>query len=162
MRHVARRLWRATIWHPDAIPESEGEIARDVKRWVLPVLDLWIIVGSTLGIRGGMPTFAIVYNEAVSQAASIVLLVSAIMSLVGVAFPRLWIVEFASKCVLCFVLLVYAALILALAVSEYPARGLIAGVCAGVSVLPVARIIWLGREHRRRAARALKKRRKRQ
>lgn len=147
---MIQALWRATIWHPDAIPDSEGEIAREVKRWVLPIVDGFLIIGSFLGIHGGMPTFAIVYNEAVSQTASVAVLAFSIACLVGVAFPRLWLVEFVGKCGLSFVLLLYALLLLALAASESPARGFVAGVCAGVAVLPVARILWLGREHRRR------------
>ncbi len=138
------------IWHPDAIPALEGEVARDVKRWVLPLIDAALILGSILGLNGGMPTFAIVYNETVSQIASVAVLIAAAGCLIGVAFPRLWLIEFISKCTLSFILLLYAALLLALATSEYPARGFIAGVCAAVTVLPVWRIIWLGREYRRR------------
>lgn len=145
-----RALWEASIWHPDAIPPSEGELARDVKRWVLPTLDALLILGSVLGLHGGMPTFAIVYNAAVSQAASVAVLLFAVGCLVGIAFPRLWVLELASKCGLTFVLLTYAVLLLALATGEYPARGFVAGVTAAVTVLPVWRIVWLGREYRRR------------
>ena len=150
---MIRRLWAATIWHPAAIPASEGEIARDVKRWVLPLIDAALILGSILGLNGGMPTFAIVYNETVSQVASVAVLAAGVGCLIGVAFPRLWLLEFISKCALSFILLLYAALLLALATSEYPARGFIAGVCAGITVPLVERIIWLGREYRRRKTR---------
>ena len=147
---MIRRLWAATIWGPGAIPASEGEVARDVKRWILPLIDAALIGGSILGLNGGMPTFAIVYDETVSRVASVAVLVAAVGCLIGIAFPRLWLLEFVSKCGLSFILLLYAALLLALATSEYPARGFIAGVCAAVTVPLVGRIVWIGREYRRR------------
>jgi len=150
---IGRRLWRATIWHPDAIPASEGELARDVKRWVLPPFDMLIIFGSYLGLHGGMPNLAIVYNDAVSHAASIAVLVFAVACLIGVSFPHLWALELSAKVGLVTVLITYTILLFALAAWEYPARGFISGAMAAVTVLPVWRIVWLGREERHRRAR---------
>lgn len=146
-------LGRASIWHPDAIPASEGELARDVKRWVLPPLDAALIIGSILGLNGGMPSLAIVYNDAVSSAAAVAVLVFAVGCLIGVSFPRLWVLEMASKCGLVFVLVTYATLLLGLAAGGHESRGFVAGVTAAVSIVPLWRIVWLGREYRRRKAR---------
>lgn len=147
---MLRRIGRATIWHPDAIPASEGELARDVKRWVLPMIDAFLIIGSALGLSGGMPSIAIVYNPAVSSTAAVFVLLFAVGCLIGISFPRLWIVEMMSKCGLAFVLLTYAGLLFGLAITESESRGFVAGVTAACAVVPVWRIIWLGREHRRR------------
>lgn len=147
---VLRRLARATIWHPGAIPASEGELARDVKRWVLPVIDALLILGSALGLAGGMPSIAIVYNPSVSGATAVFVLLFAVGCLLGIAFPKLWVLEFIAKCGLAFVLLTYAALLFGLAFTGNEARGFVAGVTAAAAVVPVWRIVWLGRDHRRR------------
>jgi len=145
-----RWLYERSIWHPDAIPEDEGEVARDLKRWVLPVVDFFLIVGSYLGLNGGLPTFAIVYNHTVAAVLSGAVLLFAIGCLFGISFPRLWALELSAKCGLAFVLLTYALFLLVLAAGEYPARGFVAGVTAALSVVIVGRIVWLCREERRR------------
>ena len=149
---MMRSLWLASIWHPDAIPASEGEYARDVKRWVLPTIDLLLILGSFFGMSGGMPTVLIVYNECVSRTAAALVLAFAVGCLVGVAFPRLWALEFAAKCGLVFILLTYALLATGLSASGDQGRWFISGAVAAAAVAPVWRIIWLGRERRRRIA----------
>lgn len=153
-----RWLAHQTIWHPGAIPESEGEVARDMKRWVLPTIDLLLIVGSVLGLNGGLPTFAIVYNQVVATAASGAVLVLATLCLLGVAFPRLWLMELAAKCGLALVLVTYSILLLALAAAESGTRGFVAGVSAALCTVIVWRIVWLGRERRRREARRQRRR----
>lgn len=146
-----RRLARASIWHPDAVPESEGDVARDLKRWVLPAVDALLILGSVLALAGGMPSVVVVYNPVVSDLAAVAVLTFSIGCLVGVAFPRWWVLEILAKCGLSFVLLTYSALMFSLAFAGEGARGFSAGVCAACAVLPVCRIVWLGREYRKRA-----------
>lgn len=148
MRWIARH----TIWHPDAIPASEGEIARDVKRWVLPVIDLLLIIGSVLGLNGGLPAFAVVYDHAVATVAASAVLVFASACLIGVAFPRLWALELAAKCGLSVVLITYAILLLGLAATDVGTRGFVAGVSSALCVILIWRIVWLGRERRKRRA----------
>lgn len=148
-----RRLFRASIWHPRAIPITEGELARDVKRWVLPPIDTILIIGSILAIHNGMPTFAIVYNALVSHASAIAVLVFSVGCLVGVSFPRLWVLELLSKCGLAFVLITYAVLLFARVLVGDSTGGFVAAVSAALAVVPVWRIVWLGREYRRRAGR---------
>lgn len=150
LRHLWKvRIWPHLIWHPDAIPASEGELARDVKRWVLPTIDALLILGCILGLRGGMPTVTTVYNGVVAQVAIIALLVCAVACLLGVSVPRWWALEMVAKIGLAFVLLTYAIMLLVIA-SQAPTRGVIAGVTAAAAVVPIWRIVWLGREHRRR------------
>lgn len=151
MRWLAA-VGRASIWHRDAIPASEGEAAREVKRYVLPIIDALIIFGCLLGRDGGLPTFAIVYGPVVAVVASHAVLLFAIGCLVGVAFPRLWVLELSSKCGLAVVLLTYALLMFDLATGDYPARGFVSGVCAAICTVLGWRIIWLSRDYRRRRA----------
>lgn len=147
-----RALFRATIWHPDAIPKSEGDYAADLKRWVIPIIDVLLIIGSALAVSGGLPTFAIVYNESVSHIAAVAILVFSCTCLLGISFPKLWALELVSKCGLVFLLLTYSVLLMGLAVGEYPTRGFVAGVATALCVLLGARVVWLAREFRRRRA----------
>lgn len=147
-----RQIAAASIWHPDAIPASEGEVARDMKRWALPTIDAILIAGSFAGLLGGLPSVAIIYNPAISHAAALAVLGFSIAAAFGVSFPRLWVVEMGGKCGLAFVLLLYALLLVVLATNETAQRGWVAGVTAACAVVPIWRIVWLGREHRRRRA----------
>lgn len=147
-----RALWRASIWAPDAIPASEGELARDVKRWVLPTIDTVLIIGSILALFGGVPTFEIVYNSQVAQLAAVIMLAASTLCLIGVSFPRLWLLEMCAKCLLSLFLVLYAILLVVLSLGESPARGVVGGISAGLAIVLLWRIVWLGREHRRRVA----------
>lgn len=147
-------LWiaRQTIWHPDAIPASEGDVARDVKRWVLPTIDMLLIVGSILGLNGGLPAFAVIYDHAVATVASGAVLVFASACFIGITLPRLWLLELIAKCGLSIVLITYAILLLGLAATDVGTRGFVAGVSSSLCVILVWRIVWIGREQRKRRA----------
>lgn len=149
-RRALHRLWSATIWAPDAIPASEGELARDVKRWVLPTFDLVLIGAAVLALYGGLPSLALVTARPIATVAAWALLVVVATCLVGVAFPKLWLVEFVGKCALIFMLLTYGLIALILAVIYDPNRSFMAGLSIATSVLPICRVVWLGRERRRR------------
>lgn len=152
MRWLAA-VGRASIWHPNAIPITEGELARDMKRWVLPSIDTILIVGSMLAVQHGMPTFAIIYNAVVSHFAAVSVLIFSVGCLIGVAFPSLWRLELAAKGGLAFVLMTYSFLLLARVLVGDSTGGFVAAVALALSAVPVWRIVWLGREYRRRKAR---------
>lgn len=148
-----RGLFRATIWAPGAIPITEGELARDVKRWVLPTIDGILIVGSLLAVFNGLPSFAIFYNAVVSHVSALSVLSFSIGCLVGVSFPRLWWLELIAKCGLAFVLITYAVLLFGRVLVGDSTGGFVSAVSAALAVVPVWRIVWLGREFRRREGR---------
>jgi hypothetical protein len=148
---VIRRLWALTVWHPRAFPLLTSQLEQDLRRWVLPGIDIALIIGSAFGIHGGLPTLTVVYSQVVAEVASFAALVFSIGCLIGVSFPRLMALELAAKCGLAFVLILYALLLLGLAAGEYPGRGFIAGVCAALSVVLAWRIVWIGRDYRKRA-----------
>lgn len=149
MRKGLKQLLRPTIWDSDAIHPLEGQLACDVKRWMLPVFDAILIATSILAVRGGMPTFEIVYNSTVSQVAAWVFLVASITCLIGISIPKLWLLETAGKLVLLAVLLGYG-FVLMLSSFEDPDRGFVGGVTLAACLVPIWRIVWLGREWRRR------------
>lgn len=151
MRWLAA-VGRASIWHRHAIPASEGEASREVKQYVLPAIDVLLIVGCLLGLDGGLPTFTIVYGPVIAGIATHLVLMFAVGCLIGVAFPRMWVLELVCKCGLAVMLMTYALLLFNLSTGPSPARGFVSGVCAAVCVVLAWRIIWLSRDFRRRRA----------
>ena len=152
MKDLLSAIGGASIWHPDAIPASEGELARDVKRWVLPAIDALLMFGSFLSLFGGVPAFTRVYNASVAQWAALVVLIAATLCLIGVSFPKLWLLELLAKCLLSGFLVHYALLLSTLSITGSPAWGIVGGMAAALAVVPMWRIVWLGREYRRRRA----------
>lgn len=146
---LIKRAWAHTVWAEGAIPDSEGQLAKDVRRILLPVFDVWLIVTALLAIRGGMPTFEIVYNTTVSTVVAWGLLVTAVLCLIGVCFPKLEAVEVISKLGLFMILFGYG-LSLLLYSAEDSARGFVGGAMVAVCFIPVGRILNIGRTYRRR------------
>jgi len=141
-----RSLWRATIWHPDAIPSTEGSTSREMKRIVLPLFDLLVIVMGFNAVTRGMPSFSIVYDDAVATLAAWALLAAGVVALAGVSFPGLWWLEAAGKLAMMAVLGGYAA---AIWVAYFQGSGGRAFVAAGLTallILPLWNLYRLGRE----------------
>ena len=149
---TARRLWALTIWHPDAIPAHEGELARDLKRYVLPLFDIVIVIMGLVAIDAGMPSVDILYNIHLSTLASHILLTAGITAMAGVIFPRLWLAEALGKIVIVTILGGYAAALWALAAQGVGAREFIASALTGIIILPGWNLVRLGRERARRHA----------
>lgn len=110
-----RRLWRASIWHPDAIPLHEQKY-RSLKRLWLPVYDIIaVLAGITAAVYGSRLLDRLYgdFTDAIGLFFSFV----ALVCLAGVAFPRLWALEIAGKSLLVGMILAYA---IAIVVSPSP------------------------------------------
>lgn len=147
-----RRLWRESIWHPDAIPATEGSTSREMKRIVLPIFDVLVMLMGFNAVRNGMPSFDQVYDPNVVHMASWVLLVSGFVAFVGLVFPRLWFLEAAGKLAMVSVLGGYAVAVWIAYVQGDGGRGFVAAALTGLVALPMWNLARLGRE---RAARIL-------
>ncbi|MBD8477557.1 hypothetical protein [Microbacterium sp. CFBP 8794] len=147
------RMWRASIWHPEAIPVIEGQISRDLKRVVLPLFDVALIVMGVAALAGGMPSFDLVHNHLISAVAGWALLVGGTSALFGVVFPRLWVAEAAGKLVVLLILGAYAGALWALVGEGSAGRALTAGAFSGLLALPLWNLVRLGRERRARRTR---------
>ena len=141
-----RRLLRKTIWHEDAIPASEGQASRELKRYVLPAFDVLLIVMAITAIRLGMPSFDIVYNAFFSTVASWALLLAAVTAFVGLAFPRLWALEAAGKLLMILVIGGYAGALWSLVAQGADGRGVVACAFTGLLFLPMWNLARIGRE----------------
>lgn len=148
---LLRRAWAKTIWADGAIPPSEGHVASDMKRGLLPVYDLILIGAAVLALRGGMPTFEIVYSSVFASVAAWGLLATSILCLIGISIPKLWLLEAISKIGLVLVLAGYAIIMLIYSVED-SGRGYTSAVMLAACLVPIWRIVWLGREYQSRGA----------
>lgn len=147
---IARAAWSQTIWAPDAIPAHEGELARDLKRVVLPLFDVVIVIMGLVALNSGMPSFDIVYNLHLSEIAANVLLAAGLLAATGVTFPRLWLAEAIGKIVIVTILGGYAAALWVLSAQGVGSREFIAAALSGIIILPMWNLVRLGRERTRR------------
>ncbi|MGK9222082.1 MULTISPECIES: hypothetical protein [unclassified Microbacterium] len=152
MNRLLRALWRASIWHPDAIPSEEGRASRELKRYVLPTFDVLMIVMGLNAVRYGMPSFDLVYSPAIAVAAAWLLLAAGVLALAGISFPRLWIAEALGKLAMVVVLGGYAGALWALLLAGEWARAFVAAGLTAMIVLPMWNLARLGRERQGRRA----------
>lgn len=145
-----RALWRATIWHPEALPATEGAASRELKRYVLPAFDVLVIVMGANAVQFGMPSFNLVYSPDVAVIAAWVLLCAGIAALVGVIFPRLWIAEALGKLATVVVFGGYAGALWVLLAQGQWARAFVAAGLTALIVLPMWNLARLGRERQGR------------
>lgn len=145
-------LTRLTIWAPDAIPGTDGRIGRDLKRYVLPLVDSILIIMGLVAIKDGMPSFDLLYNEFVSTVCAWALLAGASAAFAGIVFPQLWLSEALGTLAIFAVSVGYSAALWVLYFRGESARGFVAGALAVVALVCLWNLIRLGREHRARHA----------
>jgi hypothetical protein len=110
------RLWRASIWHPDAIPPDEWKY-RSLKRFWLPAYDLLAIwAGIDAVLFGSRLLSRLLGGSGLIGLVGITFSIVAFACLLGVAFPRLWPVEMVGKVILVGMITAYAV-----AIVVYPA-----------------------------------------
>lgn len=95
-----RRLLAHTIWAPGAIPESEGKTAREFKRVILPALDVALFLTGVLGALNVVPALNEALHDDFVDGLCLAFAGSAVLAFVGIAIPKLAIVEFVSKVLL--------------------------------------------------------------
>lgn len=104
-----RALWRASIWHPDAIPLHERKYA-SLKRVWLPIYDITAVWAGINAAIFGSRLLDRLYGP-VTDLVGVLFAAVALVCLAGVAFPRLWAVEIAGKAVLVGMIVAYMAAI---------------------------------------------------
>lgn len=144
-----RRLWRASIWHPDAIPPDEWKY-RSLKRFFLPVYDLLAVGAGIWAALFGSPVLHELFDGQVIDVMGVLLATVATVCLLGVAFPRMWKWEIAGKVVLVALLGAYAAAVVLFRTNPDPGSGFVAFVIVLSLPLPVFRLALLGEEIKER------------
>lgn len=139
------RLWRASIWHPDAIPPDEWKF-RSLKRVWLPAYDVIVVLAGIWATAFGSPILHRLFDENTIDTMGMTLTVAAVVCLLGVAFPRLWQVEIAGKVILVALLGGYAIAVMLFRTNPDPSAGFIVFVLLTALPLPLFRLNLLGEE----------------
>lgn len=103
-------LWRASIWHPDAIPLHERKYA-SLKRVWLPLYDVVAVGAGLNAVVHGSRLLDRLYGP-FTDTIGVLFMVVAAVCFAGVAFPRLWAVELVGKFVLVGMIIAYIAAII--------------------------------------------------
>ncbi len=147
---MIRRLWRASIWHPDAIPPDEWKF-RNLKRVWLPLYDAIAIFAGVQAVLFGSTILNRLFPPSLVDLLGVVLTVVATVCLAGVAFPRLWVVEIIGKVLLVGLVAGYVTTILMF--SENPGPNLfVVGMLTFGLPLAFFRLNLLGEEFKERRA----------
>jgi hypothetical protein len=154
---MSQWLYRQTVWHPAAIPESQGESDRELKRYVLPVFDIIITAMGLAGVIRGMPSFDIIFVDFIAHLSGWLLLIGGVLALGGISFPKLWLAEGIGKLLMLLVIGGYAAALWVLTFQGEGQRWIVSLAVTGLLVLPLWNLARLGRERRARLPRRLRK-----
>lgn len=136
------RLYRASVWAPDAIPEGE-KAYRLIPQLILPMYDVVTIAFALVGLVTTIPALDKVYDPLFVDGLALLLAFTALCALVGVAFPRLQALELAAKFGLIVLLTTYPGAMLALALEGVGSREAIAILLFNVLGLPIFRVLFL-------------------
>lgn len=146
-----RRLWRATIWHPDALPPDEWKY-RSIKRVWLPIYDLIVIGAGLWATAFGSPLLHRLFPEDVIDLAGMGFAVAGMVCLMGVIFPAFWKVELAGKLVVLLLLSVYGACVAIFPTQPNASSGFVVFILALGTLPPFIRLSILGEELKERRA----------
>lgn len=137
-----QRLLLATVWAPGALREEDQRI-RHLLRVFLPLTDLGYIYFGVVGAVNGLASVERATSGQWQRGWSIVLAVSGLMALIGVAFPRLVSLEMVGKALMIGGISTYLSIMVIRGASEANVTA-IAGLLFGLVYLPMWRIGDLG------------------
>ncbi|MFL2001425.1 hypothetical protein [Microbacterium sp. A1-JK] len=141
---MLRRLYRATVWAPhglDHVPEGY----RGLFRWVLPLTDAFFFWFGAVGWWNGIATVETASSQGWQETWSAAIAVFALAAFIGVAFPRLWVLEMVSKLFLVGLISVYIAIFLGRGFAD-PLVAATAGLICVLILLPVWKLFRLSRQ----------------
>lgn len=145
-----RALFRATIWHRDAIPLLERKYAGPLKWFVFPAFDFIMAVIGARAMFVGVPSIEALYPPAVAEVIYLGWFVLAVVCLVGAVFPRLWPLEIVGKVTLFSVLFLYLIAMRASPTTVDGAKDAVSGLLLAAMLIPCLRLWILGTELRAR------------
>lgn len=147
---ILRRIARASIWAPGAIPLDEAKFG-SLKRVLFPWIDVCLMLSGWSAIRYGAPSLDPFYDGTLIDAFGWLFTAAAVAALVGVAFPRLYPLELGAKLVLLTLSLAYCLALLVVGnESAENTRGFITGYVGALLGFLFWRITFLGGERKSR------------
>lgn len=146
-RNPIRRLVAGSIWGDGAVSPKDSRIEH-MLRANLPRFDIAVLLFGVLGYFGGIPAIRDTFSEPYAQAWSAALVTTALLCLVGLAYPaQLWRLEFYGKAFLVGLILLYAgAVAIAGIVGGDLGRGAVAAAIYSMTELPRWRLRDIARD----------------
>jgi hypothetical protein len=138
------RILSQSIWAPDAIPEEEWKY-RHLKRVFLPLFDVIAIYVGMRAILSGIPAITLLFGVQMDQFIAGTFTAAAFGALIGVAFPRLWVLEMIAKTGLVTAIGVYGLALFLLSTAD-EARAVVSGITTLAAILPGWRLTMLASE----------------
>lgn len=147
MRTFIKRLHAASIWGPNGVDSTDDRV-RWLLRVGLPLFDVFCVGFGVFGYLGGIPALRQSFGEQYAQSFGLTLAVTALVCLVGVAFPaKLWRVEFWGKCLMLGLLVLYStAVFIAGWTGGDIGRSGVAWAILAMAVLPAFRVADIARD----------------
>ena len=153
MKPVLQRVYRQTIWHPDAVEDAEFKY-RNLRRVWLPLFDVLSIWIGFLAVQYGSTSLNKMFPAVVVDVAGSIFTLAATLALVGVVFPRLFLAEIVGKVVMVSLLGTYSVLIWASFLAGEVQSGFVAGMLMLPMILPFAVLQIRGEEIKQRKTEA--------
>lgn len=148
-----KRLWRATIWHRDAIPPEEHKY-RQLKRVYLPLYDGILVAAGLWATAYGSPVLHRLFSDDTVDVMGMALAVAGMVCFSGIAIPSFWLIEFIGKTVVIMLLGGYAGAVTLFRTNPDPSAGFIVFILALGLIPPFIRLTILGEEIKERRAEA--------
>lgn len=154
LARLAIRLWRASIWHPDALPHDAAYIyVSPIKRVFLPAYDVVILWLGLAGLVQGFQSMSAIlpgYGPGILYG---ILALAGVICLTGCAFPRLWKIEIGGKIAIVSILTMIAISMTIAGFTIPNHTGItVTPIVAGLLIPPLIRLWTLGREYGNRKA----------
>ena len=153
MKPLLQRVYRQTIWHPDAV-EDDSFKYRNLRRIWLPLFDALSIWIGFLAVQYGSTSLNKMFPGVVVDVAGTIFTLAATLALVGVVFPRLFLAEIVGKVVMVSLLGTYSVIVWASFLAGEVQSGFVAGMLMLPLILPFAVLQIRGEEIKQRKTRA--------
>ena len=153
MKPLLQRVYRQTIWHPDAV-EDDSFKYRNLRRVWLPLFDALSVWIGFLAVQYGSTLLNKMFPAVVVDVAGTIFTLAATLALVGVVLPRLFLAEIVGKVVMVSLLGTYSVIIWASFLAGEVQSGFVAGMLMLPLILPFAVLQIRGEEIKQRKTRA--------
>lgn len=139
---MLKRIASATVWAPNGVRAEDWRF-RGIYRFVLPVTDILFFWFGAAGWYNGVASVQDAAGIRWQEWWSLSLALAAAVAFVGIAFPRLWLVEVMGKIPLIALVFVYIVITFARGLSD-PNIIATSGIIAILILLPIWRVGDLG------------------
>ena len=153
MKPILQRVYRQSIWHPDAI-EDGSFMYRNLWRIWLPLFDAMSVGIGFLAVQYGSRMLNQLFPAFVVDSMGATFTVAATLALVGVVFPRLFLAEIVGKVVMVSLLGTYSVIIWTSFLAGEVQSGFVAGMLMLPLILPFAVLQIRGEEIKQRETQA--------